>query len=801
MGLLRSRDALLLWTLLGVWGVCFLLHLSVLLGGGLAWIPFHVEAAAGPEAGPRVRSFWSAVEADRSSLRVGDELVEVGGRSLAGVGKAAFVADVYGTLDAGAAGSAPSVEVRYRREGAEAQARIELLPVRWPWRATLLSLCFAATGALAFVRSRGLRAARLFFVGMIGYALHWTYFFGGSRLQTYAAIVVFAGGLAVTIPFVLRTLLVFPAETAREGRFWRIAPAVFLVLGPAASSWAFGLPFPSEWGLPLNLLASIGSIACGGVLLVANFRASRATGKRQIKWVVLGFYVGLVPALLAGLVTLVRPEFWWLYELSLLAVVLVPISIWIALSYDNLFDVNGLITRATSFTLLSIALIGATLFAIPRAADSLEAVLDPTIAQATLSLLAAGLLLFTRSTIEPRLADLLFVERRAFERGVRELWSEMSRCEKPADLFDHLGRRLRQLLDPVCTTIYAPADAVLAPVFADGPAFAPAFALESPLVQTLELFAGPLSSRRLRRRGVASLGEAEAAALDAMGVEMLVPVLSDGQIGALICLGEKRSGDVFTDTEVVLLGTVADHAALQLQRFDQDQLVRDEREMMDRMRKFVPGAVREQLERGVDLEPGSREVTVLFADIQGYTRFSEARQPGEIFSTISDYTARVSELVRAEGGAVVDFSGDGLMAVFGASGPLADKERAALRAARRIGPAVRQLGRRAGGEGGLEVGVGVATGEGFVGTIRSIDRDIWCVLGNTTNLAARLEGLTRDLAAQIVIDETTAARCRGEIDDFQSLGPRPVRGRSAPIELHVLARERARGDEPFQGGP
>jgi len=263
----------------------------------------------------------------------------------------------------------------------------------------------------------------------------------------------------------------------------------------------------------------------------------------------------------------------------------------------------------------------------------------------------------------------------------------------------------------------------------------------------------------------------------------------------VICLGEKRSGDVFTETDRVLLGALADRVGEQLRRFDREELAREERQLVDRLRKFVPGAVRDQLERGTELSPGEREVTVLFVDLIGYTKLSEGRQPDEIFSAVSRYTETVSEIVHRHGGAVVDFSGDGLMVVFGGLHALPKKECAALQAGREIASAVRAIEVTPRDSEVpaifLEAGVGIATGDAFVGTIRSVEREIWCVLGNTTNLAARLEALTRELDAAVVIDDTTAARCREELDDFRSLGPRPIRGRSRAIDLYALPRDSA----------
>jgi adenylate cyclase len=152
--------------------------------------------------------------------------------------------------------------------------------------------------------------------------------------------------------------------------------------------------------------------------------------------------------------------------------------------------------------------------------------------------------------------------------------------------------------------------------------------------------------------------------------------------------------------------------------------VREAREMQKSLRRYVPGAVAEQLGSGADLTSGEREVSVLFVDIRGYTSFSESRRAEEIFSTVNRYTETVSEIVRKHGGSVVAFNGDGMMTVFGAPRELAHKERAAVEAGREIAAAVGAMpvDDAQGGQTKLSVGVGIATGEALRRARRSSRR-------------------------------------------------------------------------------
>ena len=271
-----------------------------------------------------------------------------------------------------------------------------------------------------------------------------------------------------------------------------------------------------------------------------------------------------------------------------------------------------------------------------------------------------------------------------------------------------------------------------------------------------------------------------------MCVAVVVPVRRRGELVAFFCLGAKRSGDIYTSTDLTLLAAVADRVSMQLDRVEDAQMLREARAMQEELRRYVPGAVAKGLESGEGLEPRERAVSVLFVDIRGYTSYSESRRAEEIFSTINRYTTTVSSLVEKFGGSVVEFNGDGMMAVFGAPQALPDKERAAVRAGQEIVSKVESLGQSAGEPSGISVGVGIATGAVFVGSIQSVDRLIWTALGNTSNLAARLQSLTRDLDAAMVIDLATWRAAGDAAQDFERREAVPIRGRQHREDAYVL---------------
>jgi class 3 adenylate cyclase len=449
------------------------------------------------------------------------------------------------------------------------------------------------------------------------------------------------------------------------------------------------------------------------------------------------------------------------------------------------------LSAAASYNIL-LALLGAgALVVVPRIAEAASGFvgIDPGTGQVALSLVLVVLLIPAHRRLRPQIDRVFFKERYALDHGIAELLPTLSTCADARELTERAGAGLQRLLQPEACVVYAGVEQSYAPVFVEGRAVPPAFAARSPLIVSLEERRRPLALGEAGRRpDEAALSPFDRAALETLQAEVVVPVGQDGALAAFLCLGPKRSGDVYTSTDLSLLAAVAETVSHQLQRFDQDEVTREAQAMQESLRRYVPGAVAEQLASGAELASGEREVSVLFVDIRGYISFSETRRAEEIFSAVNRYTETVSEIVQMHAGNVVEFNGDGMMAVFGAPRKLAHKERAAVEAGRAIVAAVGALPVEgtSGGETKLAVGVGIATGEAFVGNIQAVDRMIWSAIGNTTNLAARLQSLTRDLDASLVIDAGTWERAQPTAEDFEKRSDVPIRGRRETQDVYTL---------------
>lgn len=784
-----ARDALLWWGVLLVCAAAYLLHLNAIVSEDLGWLPVTLSHVEG-DAYPRVAAKRSDLpEAERDLLAVGDPVLTTGGETLRGRGGLAGALLLY---EAAAAARDGRVYLETAdANGTPREVAIGLVPIPHVWRASLLALSFVAVGALTYRRAPRRHAARLFFLAAAGYALHWSYFFGGpSAARTAAGMATVGIGLGLAMPLGLLAALSFAEDAGRRGAAASVAPWLFALVGAGAVTWAFGGPLPPAFGAPLTMGGSILFLVSLALALVDQWRRTGPMGRRQTKWVMLGALAAFVPPLLAGGGALVRPELEWVYEVSLVTLVLLPLGIFMALARDHLFDVDRLLTTASTLSILGVLFVAGVIAAIPGLAAASEEVVDPTVSQPALALLAAGGLLAARSRVSLLVERALFPERPALAAGADALRRELADCVKPVELFQTLGTGLAARLRTQSVVVYGNADTVFAPLFEQSRAVVPAFDAEGPMVGMLSaapriVDRGTLEAALAREVG----SQAEFAALRSMGTELLLPVVRGSTLEAFVCLGDTYSGEMWGATELALLQSIADKAADELRRFDLEQVHEAQREMVGRLRRWVPHAVAERAAQSREMPSGQLEVSVLFVDLRGYTALAQAHGPQKTFDLVSRYTEAVSDVVQRHGGTVVDFQGDGLMAVFGAPDPLPDKERAAIAAGLALIERVRRLPTdHARPElGAPELGVGIATGSAFVGPLRAADRTIWSVLGDTTNLAARLQALTSELEVTLIIDDATR-RGAGALADGLAVHHVSVRGRHGRVYVHALPR-------------
>jgi class 3 adenylate cyclase/ActR/RegA family two-component response regulator len=202
---------------------------------------------------------------------------------------------------------------------------------------------------------------------------------------------------------------------------------------------------------------------------------------------------------------------------------------------------------------------------------------------------------------------------------------------------------------------------------------------------------------------------------------------------------------------------------------------------MKQLRSFVPPQLARGLESGVIAERREAEVSVLFADIRGYSTIAERLSAAEIADILARQLGAMGEVVAEHGGSLDELLGDAVMAVFGAPEPMPDHAERALRCAIAMQTRQRELNAEGWTSDLPEIGIGVGVNTGTVvaGTVGAGGRLKYTVVGDAVNVAARLQAEAQAgevLAAASTIAAADGIRC-------EAVGPRHVKGREEPVEV------------------
>ncbi len=229
----------------------------------------------------------------------------------------------------------------------------------------------------------------------------------------------------------------------------------------------------------------------------------------------------------------------------------------------------------------------------------------------------------------------------------------------------------------------------------------------------------------------------------------------------------------------------------------------------DTFARFVPAAVVDEVlaRTDDDLRLGGvrRETTVLFSDLRGFTSFSEELPPDLVIEVLNRYLEEMSDAIMDHGGTLVAYMGDGIMAVFGAPLEQPDHADRALAAAREMldlrlprfnaWMEEKDMGR------GFDMGIGLNSGMVMSGQVGSARRIEYTAIGDTTNTAARLEGMTKGTGHKLFLADSTRLALLTEVPDLELVGEHEVRGRAHAITVWTLPTrsEPGSGDDQ-QGG-
>lgn len=263
------------------------------------------------------------------------------------------------------------------------------------------------------------------------------------------------------------------------------------------------------------------------------------------------------------------------------------------------------------------------------------------------------------------------------------------------------------------------------------------------------------------------------------------PLITESNVHGVLYADRLDPFAAFTADHLEMISAVAAQTAVTVETVKAHKRLAREEVARANYSRFMPEYVVKQLLDNPDsfrLGGVNQQVTVLFADIRGFTALSEKEKPEKVVGLLNRYFSVMTEIIFEHGGTLDKYIGDGLMAIFGAPTASAEDALNAVKTAVTMQKRLAQLNTElyAEGFGNVSIGIGLHTGEATIGYIGSNKRSEYTAIGDTVNLASRLE--SNAAGGQILMSEATAA-ASGNLIPVNVRDPLTVKNRTQPVNV------------------
>jgi adenylate cyclase len=290
---------------------------------------------------------------------------------------------------------------------------------------------------------------------------------------------------------------------------------------------------------------------------------------------------------------------------------------------------------------------------------------------------------------------------------------------------------------------------------------------------------------------------------------MCAPLWNKDEVIGIIHVDSPMLTNCFTVNDLDLLTALSNYAAVAVERARLNQRILAEEKKRERLGRFLSPQVTNRILAASDTISGAelgapevRDVSVLFADICGFTSLSERMSPSAVSLLLNDYLSRMTEVIFRHEGTLDKYIGDAIMAVFGAPLDMPDHAERSIRTALEMQERLAEWNaeRREGPQ--LQIRIGINSGKAVAGEIGSINKKEYTVLGDTVNTASRLESSVAR-PGTVVIGENTHEVVRGRFE-CRPLGAISLKGKEKTVPAFEVVGRAAAGepktDPPVSGG-
>jgi class 3 adenylate cyclase/adenylate kinase family enzyme len=457
-----------------------------------------------------------------------------------------------------------------------------------------------------------------------------------------------------------------------------------------------------------------------------------------------------------------------------LPIVVFPLSIAYAIVRHNLFDVDAYIKRAVGYGIMT-AILGIGYLSVQTVTNTF--VLRPLFgsdAERIYPILFALLVVFLFNPINQRVQlaiDRLFFRKQLdYKETVRNVSHVLASLLNLDQILERVVQTLRKemFIDTVGVFVFAPQRSACRSYFASDDSTNAIEDRRDVRLQTDD----PLIALVSRKQKLITKYDIEEDpqythvkescrdSFSRISGSLAIPLIYQGKVTGILTLGHKKSGHFYTREDIDLLDTMANEAAVAIENAKLAEQMKKEEGVRANLSRYLSPQIVDQIVKNdvqVNLGGDKKVVTVLFSDIRNFTTITESYPPDQLVRILNEYFTEMAGIIFKNQGSLDKYIGDAIVAVFGSLIDLKNSAQHAIQAAIQMMRRLSQLNEKWIKEYGfkMEIGIGINTGEVFLGNIGSPDRMEFTVIGDAVNVASRFSGLAKP--GQVLITRDTLA--------------------------------------------
>jgi class 3 adenylate cyclase len=609
--------------------------------------------------------------------------------------------------------------------------------------------------------------------------------------------------IAAFLPaFVLHLSLLFPEKLKLVERYPRIEAIPYILSTILIIPFQLLYPRPSFMFIYkiIILYINISVLALIASILAAYLKKSSPLSRQRAKVILFGAALALpIPAsaLLVSFMGGVLGGMKVHAGFSSIPVIIFPATIAYAIARHNLFDVDVYIKRAVGYGVMT-GIVGLGYFSMQMVIRSL--ILQPLFgasAEKVYPFLFALLVVFLFNPIRNRLQKLID---RIFYRLEYDYQETVQRISGTMRYLQNLDQIRQKIVDTILGVMFIDSCGIMLAnaeknayeglnISYDYPITKLGLPTHDPLIQEMAEKKKEVTIYDIQEDpSYEKDREAFGKVFDQLKATLILPLVYEDRLIGIMSLGNKKSGKFYRREDINLLKTMANQGAVAIENARlADQMKSEEMVRLNLARYLSPQIVDQVIKKDVQVNLGGdrKVVTILFSDIRNFTRISESMPPDKLVQLLNEYFTEMARIIFENQGSLDKYIGDAIVAVFGSLIPLENSAQTAIQTAIQMMKQMGRLNERWVHQYGLrmEMGIGINTGEVFLGNVGSPERMEFTVIGDTVNIASRFSGVAQ--GGQILITKDTLARLGSDIK-YKELEPIEVKGKTGKLEVFEI---------------